>query len=202
MSFLPTKQTLNPIPSHIVVSDTQFIAPSGRLTGPVEFPAEGEADKSREKASISKDKKKSCKSLKEGKEKDMKRRTVSSSPDNTSSDKLDYPQPQVHPKPQVSAQATSGPESVQQVNPNPIPVQTSYSDQYEVLQPGQDLPRAQPSTSGFISSSLAGAYNYPPEPDTLDIELPQSDTEYSDTPADSDEGEISSDTLEKPEQRT
>ena len=28
----------------MVVSDTPFIAPSPRLTGPVEFPAEGEAD--------------------------------------------------------------------------------------------------------------------------------------------------------------
>ena len=45
--------------------------------------------------------------------------------------------------------------------------------------------------SGFTSSALAGAYNYPPELNTLNIEPPQSDTEYSDTQADSDEGEIS-----------
>ena len=60
--------------------------------------------------------------------------------------------------------------------------------------------RAYPFTFGFTSSALAGAYNYPPEPDTLDIEPPQSDGQYTDTPADSGEGEISSDNLEKPEQ--
>ena len=89
---------------------------------------------------------------------------------------------------------------MQQVKSNPIPVQTSHSDQHEALQPSstsQDLPTAQSSTSGFTSSALAVAYNCTPKPDTLDIEPPQSDTEYSDTPADSDEGEISSDTLEK-----
>ena len=62
------------------------------------------------------------------------------------------------------------------------------------------MPIAPPSTSGFTDSSLAGAYNFPPEPDTLDIDKPQSDTEHSDDQADSDEGEISSDSLEKPEQ--
>ena len=59
---------------------------------------------------------------------------------------------------------------------------------------------AQPSTSGFFDSSLTGAYNYPQEPDTLDIDPPQSDTEYSDDQVDSNEGEISLDTLEKLEQ--
>ena len=68
--FSTPKTEVKPIPSHTVVSDTPFIAPSARLTHPVEFPAEGEADKVRDKTSISKDKKKSHKSRKEGKEKD------------------------------------------------------------------------------------------------------------------------------------
>ena len=48
---------------------------------------------------------------------------------------------------------------------------------------------------------MAGAYNYLPEPDILDINPPQSETEYTDDQVDSDEGEtLRSDTLEKPEQ--
>ena len=90
---------------------------------------------------------------------------------------------------------------------------SSYSDQKEFFQPsstgqegshpgstGQDLIMAQPSTSGFSDLALTGAYTYPPEPDTLDIDPPQSDTSYTDDQASSDEGEISSNTLEKPEQ--
>ena len=48
---------------------------------------------------------------------------------------------------------------------------------------------------GFFESSLTGAYNYPQEPDTLDIDPPQFDTEYSDDQVDSDKGEISLDKL-------
>ena len=49
---------------------------------------------------------------------------------------------------------------------------------------------------------MTGAYNVPPELDTLDIDPPLSDASAScsDDQASSDEGEISSDTLEKPEQ--
>ena len=47
---------------------------------------------------------------------------------------------------------------------------------------------------------MTGACNVPPEPDTLDIEAPLSDASYSDDQVSSDEGEISSDTLDKPEQ--
>ena len=63
----------------------------------------------------------------------------------------------------------------------------------------------------FSDSTLTGAYHVPPELDTLDIAPrrpppppppppPLSDASYSDDQASSDEGEISSDTLEKPEQ--
>ena len=65
---------------------------------------------------------------------------------------------------------------------------------------GQDLSVAKPPTSVFSDSTLTGAYRVPPESDTLDIDPPLSDTSYSDDQAGSDEGEISSDTLEKPEQ--
>ena len=41
--FSTPKATVKNIPSQ-TVSATPFIAPSARLTGPVEFPAEGEAD--------------------------------------------------------------------------------------------------------------------------------------------------------------
>ena len=47
---------------------------------------------------------------------------------------------------------------------------------------------------------MAGAYSYPPELDTLDFDPSQSDTEYSEEQAESDERKISPDTLETPEQ--
>ena len=82
--FSTPKTMVNPIPSHTVVSDTPFIVPSARLTGPVEFPAEVEADTPQDNTSTSKDKKKSQKSHKEGKDKDTKKRPVSPSPDKQS----------------------------------------------------------------------------------------------------------------------
>ena len=59
------KSTVQHVPSHTVVSDTPFIPPSARLTGPVEFPAEGEVDKPQDSSVSEKDvkaKKKSRKS--------------------------------------------------------------------------------------------------------------------------------------------
>ena len=198
----PTKP-VKPIPSHTVVSDTAFIAPSVWLTGPVESLAEVEADQKHHKSSEPKEKKKSRKSRKEGKDKDNKKRADSPSSDRQTTSRQDCIQPPVSAKPPVPAQATFGPESVQQARPKSVQVQTSSSDQQEIFQPSstsQDLPMTQPSTSGFTDSSLTGAYNYPPEPEGLDIDQQQSDSEYSDDQADSDEGEISSDTLDKPEQ--
>ena len=63
---------------------------------------------------------------------------------------------------------------------------------------GQDFSKPPPSTSGFSDASVAGAYRCSPEPDSVDFDFPQSDTELSDDQLDSDEGEIYSDNLEKP----
>ena len=96
-----------------------------------------------------------------------------------------------------------------QYNPIPVHVTQAPHNKYvppvppgqEVMHPGsagQNLP----STSPFDDSNLTGAYNVPPEPDTLDIDPPLSDASVSgsDEQVSSDEGEISSHTLEKPEQ--
>ena len=64
------------------------------------------------------------------------------------------------------------------------------------------LPVTNLPSSLFGDSTLTDAYNVPPEPDTLKIDPLMSDASAScsDDQASSDEGEISSDTLEKPEQ--
>ena len=72
--FSTPKAGVPKIPAQSVPSETPFIAPSARLTGPVEFPAEGEADIVVPK---SKEKKKSHKSRKE--DKDIKPRSSSPS---------------------------------------------------------------------------------------------------------------------------
>ena len=64
---------------------------------------------------------------------------------------------------------------------------------------GQAPPVDQASSSLFGDSTISGAYRAPPEPDTLDIDPPLSEASYSEDQV-SDEGEISSDTLERPEQ--
>ena len=117
-------------------------------------------------------------------------------------------------KPPVQAQATSGPEVVHKAKPNPAPIATVASDpeQQELFLPGatgqglaqpgssgQAPPVGQASSSLFADSTVSGAYRTPPEPDTLDIDPPISEASYSDDQV-SDEGEISSDTLERPEQ--
>ena len=62
--FSTPKATVSKIPSQSAVSETPFIAPSARLTGPVEFPGGGDGDTVVAKT---KDKKKSRKSGKEEK---------------------------------------------------------------------------------------------------------------------------------------
>ena len=72
--FSTPKSTVQHVPSHAVVSDTPFIPPSARLTGPVEFPAEGEVDKPQDSSVVEKDvkeKRKSRKSRRESKEEDI-----------------------------------------------------------------------------------------------------------------------------------
>ena len=120
----------------------------------------------------------------------------------------------VQTKPPVQAQATSGPEVVQKPRTKPTPVSTVSSnlEQKKYFLPGttgqgtshpsscgQALPVAQPSSSLFGDSTVTGAYRTQPEPDTLDIDPPLSEASYSDDQG-SDEGEISSDTLEGREQ--
>ena len=202
------------MPSHTVVLDTPFIPPSARLTGPVEFPAEGEVDKPLDSSVSEKDvkeKKKSRKSCREGRDEDKhtkKRQVVRAT---VTSHMKSAP---VHAKPSVQAQATSGPKVVQKPKTKPTPVATvsSNPEQKECFLPGttgqgpshpgssgQVLPVAQPSSSLFGDSALTGAYRTPTEPDTLDIDPPLSEASYSDD-QDEDEGEISSDNLERPKQ--
>ena len=69
--FSTPKSSVQHVPSHDAISDTPFIPPSARLTGPVEFPAEGEVDKQQASKSVErdvKDQKKSRKSRKDHKE--------------------------------------------------------------------------------------------------------------------------------------
>ena len=214
--FSTPKSTVQHVPSHAVVLDTPFIPPSGRLTGPVEFPVEGEVDKPQGSSVVEKDvkeKRKSRKSRRENKEEDKhsKKRQVSPSPDVSASHVKSAP---VQVKPPVQAQPTPGPEVVQKSKTKPTPVSTvgSNPEQKEYFLPGatgqgtvqpgssgQDLPVAQGSSSLFGDSTVTGAYRTPPEPDTLDIDPPLSEASYSDDQG-SDEGEISSDALERPKQ--
>ena len=136
---------------------------------------------------------------------------MSPSPEVRSTNRPEVKPTPVHAKPLAQAQATSGPEVVRPVQTKSMPVHTGTSHStpqdyfqpgatgQEVLHPGsagQNLP----STSLFDDSSLTGACNVPPEPDTLDIDTLLSDASYSDDQVSSDEDEISSDTLDKPEQ--
>ena len=176
----------------------------------MEFPAEGEVDLPQDSSVGDKDvkeKKKSRKSRREGRDEDKhsKKRQVSPSPDMRPTVKSDMKPAPAHVKPPVQAQATSSLEVVQQPKTKPILVHTvsSNPEQKEYFLPGssgEDLPVAQPSSSLFGDSAVTGAYRTPPEPDTLDIDPPLSEASYSDDQAGSDEGEISSDNLERPEQ--
>ena len=219
--FSMPKSTVKPVPTRTVVSDTPFIPPSARLTGPVDVPAEGEVDLSQDNTGSYKDpkdaeeKKKSRKSRKEIRDKDResKKRQVSPSPEIRTTTRSEVKPTPVHAKPPVQVQTTSSPEVVQPAQTKPIPVHTvaSHPTPQEYFQPGTTGQEALypgsagqnlPSTSLFGDSSLTGAYNVPPQPDTLDIDPPLSDASasYSDDQASSDEGEVSSDTLDKPEQ--
>ena len=187
------------MPAHTEVSDTPFIAPSTQLTGPVEFQVEGEADDkqiSKAKTQKEKEKKKSRKSRKE--DKDNKRRASSPSLHSTRVKQVDN-NPPVHLKPPPDRRVFN--------RPGPNLCRWTHlclrpSTQQEVVQTsstGQALPHAQPSTSGFSDLPVAGSYRCAPEPDTFDLEHLLSDTEYSDDEPDSGEGEVSSDTVDKPE---
>ena len=112
--FSAPKSTVQHVPSHTVVSDTPFIPPSARLTGLVEFPAEGEVDKPQASSVIEKDvkeKKKSRKSRRESREeaKHSKKRQVSPSPDVSATVTSHVKSAPVQAKPLVQAQATPSP---------------------------------------------------------------------------------------------
>ena len=87
--FSTPKSTVKPVPTHTVVSDTPFIPPPARLTGPVDAPAEGEVGLAQDNTVSAKDpkdakeKKKPRKSCKESRDKDRdsKKRQVSPSPE-------------------------------------------------------------------------------------------------------------------------
>ena len=103
---------------------------------------------------------------------------------------------------------------MQKAKPKPTPISTVASDpeQQELFLPGatgqvlaqpgssgQAPPIDQASSSLFRDSTVSGAYHAPPEPDTLYIDPPLSEASFSKDQV-SDEGEISSDMLERPEQ--
>ena len=214
--FSTPKSTVQHVPSHAAMSDTPFIPPSAQLTGPVELPAEGDVIKQQDSKVTErgvKEKRKSRKSRKESKEEDKhsKKRQVSPSPDVGARHVKSAP---VQVKPLVQAQVTAGLEVVQKAKPKPTPISTVASDpeQQELFLPGatgqglaqpgssgQAPPVDQASSSLFGDSTVSGAYHAPPEPDTLYIDPPLSEASYSKDQV-SDEGEISSDTLERPEQ--
>ena len=105
----------------------------------------------------------------------------------------------------MSTQATSNPEDVQQKDLYTGSAQasssgTAHKEDFQTGDTDQDLIYDQPSSATFNDQSLAGALSHPPELDDLDFPNRQpSDTELSDE-LDSEEGELSSDAAEKPEQ--
>ena len=164
--------------SKAVPSDSPFIAPAARPTGPVETPAVQEAGvKSGEnKPKKSKDKKHK-KSVK-----------ISDKPVS-----LDKP---------VPALGTSGLESVAQAPvQKEAPLASSVTLTPEDVQagPAGDLFMAKSSTASS-GSTFPGAFNLPPEPDDVDFDNPLAGSDVSSEQSHSDEGEISSDTLERPDQ--
>ena len=100
---------VKPVPTQTVVSDTPFIPPPARLTGPVDAPAEGEVGLAQDKTVSVKDpkdakeKKKPRKSRKESRDKDRvsKKRQVSPSPEARSTNRPEVKPTPVHPKPPV-----------------------------------------------------------------------------------------------------
>ena len=209
--FSTPKSSVQHVPSHAAISDTPFIPPSARLTGPVEFPAEGEVDSKIVERDV-KDQKKSRKSRKDNKEdKHSKKRQVSPSPDVGT---LHVKSAPVQVKPPAQAQVSSGTEVVQKLKPKAAPLSSVGSDPEQsglflpgatgqgFAQPGssgQAPPVDQTSSSLFGDSTVSDAYRAPPAPNTLDIDPPPSEASFSDDQV-SDEGEISSDTLDRPEQ--
>ena len=175
--FSTSKTAVNPVSTKVIVSDSPFIAPADRPTGPVETPAVQEAVA---KSGDAKPKK--------AKDKKQKKPAKSDKPIH-----VDHP---------VPALSTSGPEVVTQVpaRKKTMPLASSASIPPEDLQAGPiDSAFSKPSSS-LVTGSLTGAFNLPPEPDEIDFDEPLPGSDVSTDQSDYDEGEISSDTLERPDQ--
>ena len=136
--FSAPKSTVKPVLTHTVVSDTPFIPPHARLTGPVDAPAEGEVGLAQDTTvsgtdpKDAKEKKKPRKSHKESRDKDRdsKKRQVSPSPEVRSTNRPEVKPTQVYHKPPAQAQANSGPEVVRPVQTKSMPVHTVTSQFY------------------------------------------------------------------------
>ena len=115
-------------------------------------------------------------------------------------------------QPPAHAQPESWSQQKLKSKPAPLPSVGSDPEQSGLFLPGatgqgfaqpgssgQVPPVDQTSSSLFGDSSVSDAYRAPPEPDNLDIDPPPSEATLSDDQI-SDEGEISSDTLDRPEQ--
>ena len=176
--FSTPKMAVNPSSSKAVPSDSPFIAPAARPTGPVESPAVQEAV------------------VKSGEDKPKKTKDKKHKKSVKIADKpvpLDKP---------VPALGTSGPESVTQATvQKKAPPASSVTLTPEDDQTGSagDLFLAKSATSSS-ASAFPGTFNLPPEPDDIDFDDPLAGSDVSSVHSDSDEGEISSDTLEHPEQ--
>ena len=169
---------VNPSSSKAVPSDSPFIAPAARPTGPVETPAVQEAV------------------VKSGEDKPKKTRDKKHKKSVKISDKpvsLDKP---------VPALGTSGPESVAQATVQkkaPPASSITLTPEDDQAGPAGDLFMTKSSTSSS-GSAFPGTFNLPPEPDDFDFDDPLAGSDVSSIHSDSNEGEISSDTLEHPEQ--
>ena len=106
----------------------------------------------------------------------------------------------------VSAQDTSGPGDLKQTVQHSGSTQTSSSvannqEDSQTTVTNQDFSSAQTSSAAFTDPSLACAFSYSLELDEFDfLDQQRSDTKISDEQSDSEEGEVSSDTIDKPEQ--
>ena len=170
--FSTPESTVNPISAKMVVSDSPFIAPAARPTGLVETPAVQEA--------VTKVKK----------PKDKKQKKTAKSDKPVQVEKPGY------------AIGSSGPEVVGQapVHKKADPPASSVSFQPEDSQAGppEDSPLVRPSS--VIPESFTGAFNLPPEPDEIDFDDPLAGSDVSTDHSGYDEGEISSDNIERPDQ--
>ena len=169
--FSTPKTVVNPVSAKVVVSDSPFIALAAWPTGPVETPAVQEAVT---KVKKSKDKK--------------QKKTV----------KSDKP---VHVDQPVPAVSTSGPEGLGQVpvHKKAIPPASSFSIPPEDLQSGPPADSAVTKPSSSVMS-FTGAFNLPPELDEIDFDDPLAGLDVSTDQSDYNEGEISSDIVECPDQ--